>query len=78
MKTNEAEAESSVDKRLKNRADFKSAQKVFSHTPGRRSAKHSEKIQRYRLAMLDNLKGRVAPSVLPLPCMPYSLSAPMN
>lgn len=66
MKVDEQTAESAVDKRLKNRADFQPAKKLYSHTPGRKSMEHSEKILRYRLAMLESIKGRVSPAMFEL------------
>ena len=52
--------------RLKHRADFQPAEKVYSHTPLRPSGGHAQKIQRYRLAMLESMKGRVSPATFNL------------
>ncbi|UUA75215.1 tyrosine-type recombinase/integrase [Cellvibrio sp. QJXJ] len=52
--------------RLKYRADFQPAEKVYSHTPMRPSGGHCQKIQRYRLAMLESMKGRVSPETFAL------------
>ena len=59
-------AEPTLDMRLANRADFQPAQKIYAHTPGRRSIAHTDKIQRYRLAILETLKGRVSQTMFEL------------
>lgn len=67
---------SAVDKRLKNRADFQAADRIYSHTSGRSSTPHSIKIQRYRTAILGSLKdGGVDASIFDLV---YERSAELN